>query len=40
MKKFEEPIVNVNNIEVEDVITTSTGGGCTIYDPSCSLNIE
>lgn len=37
MKKFEEPIVNVDNIEVEDVITTST---CPSYDSTCPLNIE
>lgn len=39
MKKFEEPIVNVESIMVEDVITAS-GDGCAINDPTCPLNIE
>lgn len=37
MKKFEKPIISVANIEVEDVITTST---CGNYDETCPLNIE
>ena len=40
MKEFEEPIINVVNIAIEDVITTSTTGGCGSYDPDCPLNIE
>lgn len=36
MKKFEEPKLNVEELEVEDVITASTGEG----DPDCNYQTE
>ena len=32
MKKFERPVLTIDELEVADVITTST---CEVYNPDC-----
>ena len=34
MKKFEEPKLNIDNLEVDDVITTSETNECA-YETEC-----